>query len=541
MTLSINLRPGASAQGGPGIGLMTAAGNPWSLPDALAQELVNRQVATAVNWPNTETFNVTASKDLTGGIRFQVPNHADVSFGSETNSPAFVGAGSALRNTVQLIPQAFNGLQVVGYDATADVIFTAGSYGGGNGNFVEISSASSDTPVAGTPRSLPATWTYAKQCIVFKGNLYLFGATGGLVTVWKTTPTYGSGANYIWSQVFQASTGSNNVIGSGASVSLDGKWLYFGEYGDAVGGPTLWKTGDGATWSAVWGRGAPGFTWPDARRQPRHIHAVAFDPYSDTAGNGMGDMWMTLGDGGVIPQIAKSLDGGVTFVGAIDPIGSNSMYQSVAISFTKNYIYFAADQNYHSVWVYDRAAKKLISGSQSYHGFVPPPLSGARAGGSTFADGVFTSGSAIVTSATAGFTANDVGRYLTGMYGVTPMQGAFIASVQSGTQATLNVNALSTASAQWFQMANDSYDSQAYMSIVDPVTGIFYCISQPQFSNGTTAVRHGILTSGFVGAPLEPYIHMPPNGLAGIVSMAVIAGNFLYWSRWRIPLSGRWA
>lgn len=46
MPLQINLNTGASAQGGPGVGLMTSAGNPWTVADSLAVELVNRGVAT---------------------------------------------------------------------------------------------------------------------------------------------------------------------------------------------------------------------------------------------------------------------------------------------------------------------------------------------------------------------------------------------------------------------------------------------------------------------------------------------------------------
>ena len=37
MTLSININIGASALGGLGVGLMTSAGNPWSVADALAR------------------------------------------------------------------------------------------------------------------------------------------------------------------------------------------------------------------------------------------------------------------------------------------------------------------------------------------------------------------------------------------------------------------------------------------------------------------------------------------------------------------------
>lgn len=49
MTLSINMRLGAAAQGGPGIGVMTNAGNPWAVADGVANDLVNRGLATLVN------------------------------------------------------------------------------------------------------------------------------------------------------------------------------------------------------------------------------------------------------------------------------------------------------------------------------------------------------------------------------------------------------------------------------------------------------------------------------------------------------------
>lgn len=45
MTLQINIAAGAAVNGGAGLGLMSASGNPWSVPDALAHELINRGVA----------------------------------------------------------------------------------------------------------------------------------------------------------------------------------------------------------------------------------------------------------------------------------------------------------------------------------------------------------------------------------------------------------------------------------------------------------------------------------------------------------------
>jgi hypothetical protein len=53
MSLQINMNPGAAVQGGVGIGLMTSAGNPWTVPDVLALELVNRAEASPVNWPTS--------------------------------------------------------------------------------------------------------------------------------------------------------------------------------------------------------------------------------------------------------------------------------------------------------------------------------------------------------------------------------------------------------------------------------------------------------------------------------------------------------
>lgn len=89
MTLQINMRAGQSAQGGPGVGLLTAAGNPWSLPDGLAQELVNRGVATAVNWPSA--VEMTLSPAEVGTFRSLV-----------SKDGILIDAGSA--TSVQTIP-----------------------------------------------------------------------------------------------------------------------------------------------------------------------------------------------------------------------------------------------------------------------------------------------------------------------------------------------------------------------------------------------------------------------------------------------------
>lgn len=45
MSKRINMNAGASANGGVGVGMMTAAGNPWTVSDGMADELVNRKLA----------------------------------------------------------------------------------------------------------------------------------------------------------------------------------------------------------------------------------------------------------------------------------------------------------------------------------------------------------------------------------------------------------------------------------------------------------------------------------------------------------------
>lgn len=73
--------------------------------------------------------------------------------------------------------------------------------------------------------------------------------------------------------------------------------------------------------------------------------------------------------------------------------------------------------------------------------FASAALITANLGGRTVADGVTTSGSPIITSATAAFTQADVGRGITGT-GITG--GTTILSVQSTSSATLSGNATAT-------------------------------------------------------------------------------------------------
>ncbi len=63
----INMYPWASANGGVGLGMLTSSGNPWSVPDTLAYDLVNRSLAELVDAESGSTSPVSVDRG-TGAI-----------------------------------------------------------------------------------------------------------------------------------------------------------------------------------------------------------------------------------------------------------------------------------------------------------------------------------------------------------------------------------------------------------------------------------------------------------------------------------------
>lgn len=58
----INIRAGEAVSGGAALGLMTPAGNPWTVSDAFGQELVNRGKAYFVAAPSNPSGTLTADE-----------------------------------------------------------------------------------------------------------------------------------------------------------------------------------------------------------------------------------------------------------------------------------------------------------------------------------------------------------------------------------------------------------------------------------------------------------------------------------------------
>ena len=96
MTLQINMNPGRTVNGGPGVGLMTSAGNPWTVSDALAQDLVNRGVASPIAWPlqavaaNTPLMTVSRTGQMYGNGQPQI-------MGRKTLPGGAIAPGAILR------------------------------------------------------------------------------------------------------------------------------------------------------------------------------------------------------------------------------------------------------------------------------------------------------------------------------------------------------------------------------------------------------------------------------------------------------------
>jgi hypothetical protein len=143
---------------------------------------------------------------------------------------------------------------------------------------------------------------------------------------------------------------------------------------------------------------------------------------------------------GVSPVVYIESDGAghapanIQFNGGILQSGRNGIRIDDGTNITIRGIQFSRNAS-HGVYVAGSSAKYIVIDDNHFavNGATAPRL---------VTDGVTTSGSPIVTSATAAFTSADVGMLITGP-GLS--SAAYIASVNSATQVTLTANATSTA------------------------------------------------------------------------------------------------
>lgn len=335
-----------------------------------------------------------------------------------------------------------------------------------------------------TTQASPANVTATSMAAVvrFGANIYLqaIDSTSGLSKIYRSIPP--SAGTVSWTPVLSmAGTGTIGPMLSKSSWATGTNYLYAGDYGDPSGGPSLWRSADGTTWTKVLG--------PVAGL--RHFHAVAADPYAP------GVVYLTAGDGqGKV--LAKSTDSGATWTWVI----TNDAVQSVQISFDQNWIWLAGDQGGSvSVWVVDRANPSVpMVASQNHHWQIAVP--GGQPARGPYSDGVLTQNSTTFTSATANFTSKDVGRILRISSGspISLTGGIYITGFTNSTTVTLNKAAGGGASGVFFYIDGETWGRAAFYGAVDPNTGIYYLNSNDTTSGG---MRSGLFYLPYAGGRIE--------------------------------------
>lgn len=375
-----------------------------------------------------------------------VPLNPEYSADPREHKPwvAPVGPGISTAAFVSAVSPISNGAQnytIVGYDATSNVIYAVDTANG----FLRISE-NGGASWSGN-KGFPAGVTYvnAFKVVRFGDYVYLYAADGTGATVFRALPTTG-GTALSWSaRLLSTSSGTTAYP---VALAADAVALYLGEYGDPVGGPKIYRSTDGTTWTATYVPGA----------SARHVHGVFPDPYFP------GHVYATLGDG-ISDPVIKSTDYGLTW----SSLGFLGGWQAVQLSFSREYVFGAADFGYGSVWAFRRGNPVPKWAARNHHVNIPVP---GGLGGRVITDAVFN-GTTTMTSATANFNSADVGRIISSPNNIS--YGATIASVTNSTTVVLSFAAFATASGQTVKIEGERFNKFAYFGAVDPATGIYYC------------------------------------------------------------------
>lgn len=303
-------------------------------------------------------------------------------------------------------------------------------------------------------------------------------SSSGVASLFRT-PIVNQATDFTWTSALKTAGAGATVISTG--LASNGTRLFWGEYGDPAGGPKLYVSDDsGATWTTV--NFAGWFV--------RHVHGIFVDPDDPN------HVWVSGGDSGSTAFHVRSTDGGSSWAPAPGALGSNQAWQAVQVSFDANYLYFAPDTTAN--WDVFRADRETLTprwhGRQSHrHLPVPGGLPPRRV-----TDLVTTAGSAAVTSATAAFTAQDVGsRIRTIGQNFVPID-SYIATVSSATAAALypsKSSPQSTAAAVAI-LGGEAWGAMAYYGAVDPATGVYYFVTINGAAGGNVDGLFAVMPDG---------------------------------------------
>lgn len=137
------------------------------------------------------------------------------------------------------------------------------------------------------------------------------------------------------------------------ALTADSSYVYASEYGNPTGGPSVYRSSDGSSWTTILTIAAA-----------LHIHAIAVDPYN------AGHIWLACGDG-VAGPIRYSTNSGSTFTNV--PSRTGYVPQVVQLSFSADWVFAAGDATACTAFVIDRATKKWRALAPNLHSNVAIP------------------------------------------------------------------------------------------------------------------------------------------------------------------------
>jgi hypothetical protein len=295
------------------------------------------------------------------------------------------------------------------------------------------------------------------------------------------------GGSYSWSgPILTLTSGS---LGYGYTITGTANALLVAEYGDPTGGPTLWRSTNGTSFTSA-------LTLSGAR----HIHCVAADPYNP------GQVWLSFGDN-VDNCYAFSSDHGATWT----QLPIDRTWQGTQITFTPDWVHVAPDPGVDtsSMYLIDRKTQTIRVGTYGHHQDLRLRNPGVYTRGTT------TNASTTFTDSDGPFTTDDVGRHIVGV-GIP--NGTTIAAYVSKTNVTLSAAATASATITYLIDRQERPLVTAFHGAVDPATGIYY---------GVANSDSGSVGAGY-GRPVMFMIPYPGGPVVGLGDLSTATGSGVF-------------
>jgi hypothetical protein len=432
---------------------------------------------------------VTPSWDSNGGSRTPVIT-SPLPFNAGTNN------GPTVNYTIH------------GYDATDARVLAVDT---GNG---QLKQSSNFGAAWSTDKTLPAdlSWFNVGPILRFGGNLYMVGlaTSTSKLSVWRAAPASGNTA-FSWTLVHTMNTGANALVGGqGCAFATDGTYLFVGEYGDPTGGPQLYRTTDGTTWTTVLTKA----TW-------RHIHDVAINPLVP------GQVWVAGGDGVSDPILYSNSNGDSGTYTAVPQISGRTP-QITQMGFVPGYMVGLGDSEFASVVAVDVSTHEWVIGSPNTVAALQVP---SKWGGAIWDPPSVAAGATTSTTVTVP---------LLPAIATTPFLAYFSNALPAGVTLSAAVTAANTVTVTLFNgtaapvdlasgtlrvcSVNPGIQDSPYWVVVDPVTYVIYWITPTSTGGQGIASLFAQLRIGDVPVLIDSWLIAP--GLMYVLNGQIWYGGY---------------